>query len=92
MTDIEIHLIISGRVQGVYYRYSTETEAKRLGLSGWVKNLPNGAVEAAIKGPPERVEQLVDWCWQGPPAAQVRDIKRENLTTLNEYESFKTVY
>lgn len=72
---IRRHLYISGRVQGVYYRHSTAQQAAQIGgLSGWVRNLPDGRVEALIEGPEQAVEQLIAWCHQGPPLAQVKHI------------------
>jgi acylphosphatase len=67
-------IVISGMVQGVAYRQSAVWEAERLGLRGWVRNLPDGRVEALAEGPRERVESLVAWCWRGPPAARVSGV------------------
>ena len=67
-------IVVTGIVQGVAYRQSTVLEAERLGLAGWVRNLPDGRVEALAEGPRERVESLVAWCWRGPPAARVSDV------------------
>lgn len=69
-----VHLIIRGRVQGVYYRASMLREAQNLGLTGWVRNCPDGAVEAVAEGPRRRLEQLIAWCWRGPPGARVSTI------------------
>ena len=71
------HLWISGRVQGVWYRESMRLEAVRLGVTGWVKNLPDGRVEAVISGPSERLDQLVEWARRGPPLARVTGIDSE---------------
>jgi len=68
------HLVVTGMVQGVAYRASACSEAERLGLSGWVRNLPDGGVEALAEGPRARVEALVAWCWRGPPLARVSDV------------------
>lgn len=68
------HLLISGRVQGVNYRYSMRQVARELGLTGWCRNLPNGQVEAHVYGLPEAVEKLIAWCHSGPPHAQVVDV------------------
>lgn len=69
-----MHLYIEGRVQGVFYRASARDEARRLGLSGWVKNLPDGRVELLAEGPRDKLERLLAWCRQGPPAARVDDV------------------
>jgi acylphosphatase len=68
------HLWISGRVQGVWYRESMRLEAERLGITGWVKNLPDGRVEAVISGNPESLEAIIAWAWKGPPMAKVLNI------------------
>lgn len=70
-----VHLLISGRVQGVWYRASTRAEADRLGLTGWVRNLSGGQVEAVAEGPRSSLEQLVAWCRRGPPHAVVRSVE-----------------
>lgn len=71
MSDITRRLIIHGKVQGVYYRASAQAEARKLALSGWVRNLANGDVEALVSGPEQAVEAFIDWARQGPPAAKV---------------------
>ena len=62
-------------MQGVGFRYSLQHEARRLGLAGWVRNRLDGRVEAAIYGPSEAVEKLIEWARQGPPGARVTDLK-----------------
>jgi acylphosphatase len=71
---IQAHVFVSGRVQGVGFRYSTVETAKDLGLSGWVRNLPDDRVEAVFEGSREALEQMVSWCHQGPSAAIVKDV------------------
>ena len=65
------HALVSGRVQGVYYRQSTREQAQRLGLAGWVRNLPDGRVELVAEGEAEALQQLADWLAQGPSEARV---------------------
>ncbi len=65
------HLRIHGRVQGVWFRESMRIEAERLNVTGWVRNTPDGAVEAVIQGPAEAVEALIEWAHGGPPMARV---------------------
>jgi acylphosphatase len=70
------HLIIHGRVQGVFYRDWTVRTARQLGLNRWVRNLPDGAVEAHLEGAREAVEGMIEKMHQGPPAAKVERIER----------------
>ena len=72
------HLYIHGRVQGVGFRYHFSSEARRLGINGWVRNRHGGGVEATIAGTPEAVEALIAWARMGPPAAQVEGIDVSN--------------
>lgn len=71
MSDRRARLRIHGRVQGVFFRESTRREAERLGVHGWVRNQDDGTVEALVDGEATRVQQLIDWCHRGPPAARV---------------------
>jgi len=72
-------LLISGRVQGVFFRGWTETTARSLGLTGWVRNLTTGEVEIHVSGPPEKVDEMIRRCWEGPPAAEVADVQSEDI-------------
>lgn len=72
-----VHLTISGKVQGVFYRASAKEEADRLRLQGWVRNTATGAVEALVQGPAEAVNRFIAWCRQGPPRAKVREVRVE---------------
>lgn len=68
------HVYISGKVQGVYFRESTKEQALKLGVSGWVRNLPDGRVEALFRGEAGQVQRMLEWCWQGPPASRVDNV------------------
>jgi acylphosphatase len=74
-----VHLLVSGRVQGVAFRAYTVDEARRLGVCGSVRNLPDGRVEVEAEGERAAVEGLVAWCKRGPPAARVDDVQAEWL-------------
>ena len=69
-----IHLLIKGKVQGVLYRASAKAMADKLSLTGWVKNTPEGHVEAMATGKESAVQQFIEWCRKGPPGASVTDI------------------
>jgi acylphosphatase len=68
---------VSGRVQGVFFRAETQNRARSLGLSGWVRNAPDGTVEAVFEGPSDRVRSMLDWCRRGPRHAEVEDVAVE---------------
>jgi acylphosphatase len=69
------HLLIKGRVQGVWFRGACAEQARLLGVTGWARNLPDGRVEVVAEGDAEAVERLVRWCHQGPPAARVAAVE-----------------
>ena len=78
MSDaITVRVHIRGRVQGVWYRGWTVDHARRLGLSGWVRNCRDGSVEAVFSGPEQAVRAVIDLCRQGPPAALVREVSEQ---------------
>ncbi len=74
-----VKFIVSGRVQGVFYRASTREQALHLGLAGYAKNLPDGGVEVLANGSVDALDALERWLWEGPPAARVEAVGRENL-------------
>lgn len=80
-TNSEHHrarVLVSGDVQGVFFRDSTRQQAERLGLAGWVRNLPDGRVEAVFEGPADAVRQAVEWCRTGPDNARVEDVSTQD--------------
>jgi len=90
---LRAHLLIEGRVQGVFFRQETAERAMSLNVSGWVKNLPDGRVEALFEGEERAVEELIDWCHMGPPSALVRrvHVEREKIEKL-ECSDFSVRY
>jgi len=75
MTDrTRVHVYVSGRVQGVYYRATTRDTAQEKGIDGWVRNLDDGRVEAVFEGPEAAVEEMVAWCETGSKAADVDEV------------------
>jgi acylphosphatase len=79
--------LVVGKVQGVYYRQAALEEANVLGITGWVRNLATGDVEALICGEEAQVELMCEWLWEGPPAAQVQNIETVSLS-WQEYTTF----
>jgi acylphosphatase len=92
MANIRAHLYISGYVQGVAYRYSAIRTAQHLGVCGWVKNLPDGRVEALVEGEEALVRQMVDWCREGPPSAVVSDVEVSYPPYQGEFGSFELTW
>lgn len=88
MATEQWHMWVSGRVQGVFYRGSTQKRAEALGLTGWVRNLPDGRVEIVAEGNPEALQQLYDWCHDGPPAARVTEVERQVETATGTFADF----
>ena len=78
------HVFIRGHVQGVSFRANLWREAKKNGLNGWVRNLKDGGVEAILQGEPDKVNEVIRWCHDGPPAAKVEAVDVS-------YESFHEV-
>ena len=87
-----VHLIISGFVQGVFYRASTRDTAERLGLKGWVRNLSDGNVEAIFEGPIDKLQECIEWCRQGPPGARVTSINEKGGDFSGEFKGFNIIY
>jgi acylphosphatase len=81
MAAKRVHVFVSGQVQGVFYRAECARRARDRGLSGFVRNLPDGRVEAAFEGPSDAVDAMVAWCRTGPPMAAVQsvDVAEERL-------------
>lgn len=87
-----VHLWISGRVQGVFFRATTSAEARARGLTGWVRNAPDGRVEAEVQGTPDAVDDLIDECRSGPSLAKVTDIVVEPIDVVSGEERFQIVH
>jgi acylphosphatase len=77
-------VVVKGRVQGVFFRAETSDRAQSLGLAGWVRNNPDGSVEAAFEGDRKRVESMVAWCKKGPALAEVEDVDIDWVEPQNE--------
>jgi acylphosphatase len=88
-----VRVFISGRVQGVFFRAETQRAANSFNITGWVRNLPDGRVEALIEGDDVDVYKMIAWCHQGPPAARVENVAaREEYYTGGEFQDFTIKY
>lgn len=87
--EVRATLLVSGRVQGVFYRATAMETAQGLGLVGWVRNLPGGDVEAVVEGSEEAVDDFIAWARQGPPSAQVDAVRVNRGTATGEFRTFQ---
>ncbi len=83
-----LHALVRGRVQGVYFRQTTVTQAQALKLTGWVQNLPDGTVEAVAEGPRPALDTLLAFLHHGPPEARVSQVQAEWLPATGEFADF----
>ncbi|MFZ3166495.1 MAG: acylphosphatase [Candidatus Methanoperedens sp.] len=86
--NTRVHVFVSGKVQGVFFRSSTKDIAKNLGLFGWVRNLADGRVEAVFEGKKEAVEKMLDWCKVGPEYAKVMEVEVVPEDYKGEFREF----
>jgi acylphosphatase len=86
------HVVISGRVQGVRFRAEARKAAMALGLSGWVKNMPTGQVEALLEGNGQALAEMLAWCREGPPLARVTDIEIVEEPFSGTVTDFRILY
>jgi acylphosphatase len=89
LDQARLHLIVRGRVQGVFFRRATLDEAQALGITGWVRNLPSGEVEIVAEGRRDHLKMLSAWAQIGPPGARVEDATEEWEDFRNEFSSFR---
>jgi len=92
METVRVRLIIKGRVQGVWFRDSTRRQAVMFGVTGWVRNRPEGTVEVLAEGEENAVEKLVAWCRRGPSGARVDRLREEREPWQGEFESFDITF
>jgi acylphosphatase len=86
---VRAELVISGRVQGVFFRGSAQAEGLRLGICGEVGNIPDGGVEATVEGERRAVEEFIAWCRKGPPAATVESVQVKFSPVRGEFRTFR---
>lgn len=87
----QVHLFVRGRVQGVFFRASTQREAKRLGLTGWVKNRSDGGVEILAEGEEDALKELIGWANRGPSAARVERVDVRWRSFVGDFFDFRIV-
>ena len=87
-----VHVYISGRVQGVFFRAETQRAAVGFSLNGWVRNLADGRVEALFEGDDANVDKMLAWCHIGPPAARVEEVLTEEEPFIGEFRDFNVKY
>ncbi len=85
---VRAEIVVKGRVQGVFFRASAQQEGLQLGLTGEVRNLPDGSVEAIVEGEKRAVDDFVDWCRRGPPSAEVEDVQVKLRPPRDEFRTF----
>ena len=87
-----VHVYISGRVQGVFFRAETQRTAKGFNLQGWVRNIADGRVEVLFEGEETSVDKMLDWCHIGPPAARVKEVLTVEESCTGESTDFSIKY
>ncbi|MGY0288100.1 MAG: acylphosphatase [Thermoproteota archaeon] len=92
MSLARAHLRIYGWVQGVFFRSSMRRVAKKLGVTGWVRNLPDGSVEAVVEGEKDKVEEIIRWAHKGPELAVVERVDVEWEEPTGEFDDFSIIY
>jgi len=92
MVKQRLHLFISGKVQGVFFRQAMKVNAKKNHVFGWVKNLKDARVEAILEGEDVNVGNVVEWCHAGPANARVDDVEIRNEKYKNEFTKFDVLY
>jgi len=87
----KIHLLISGKVHGVFYRANAKRKAEELNLKGWVKNTPDNKVEIMAEGEEDKLREMIEWCYNISSAAVVSDIKTEWMEAEKKFDKFEIV-
>ncbi len=90
--ETQIKVKISGIVQGVFFRLETQKAANQFGVRGYVKNLPNGSVEAVFQGKRNQIDKILTWCHHGPDASRVDHVQQEAFVQTSTFESFEVQY
>ena len=92
MVNQRVHIFVKGKVQGVFFRQTTKNMAEKKGVTGWVRNLKDGRVEAVLEGQDINVSEVVEWSHRGPPNAIVEDVQIVNEKYKGEFSKFEILY
>ena len=92
MSNQRIRIIVTGKVQGVFFRQSLKFKAKQNEIFGWVKNLKDGRVEAILEGDEEKINRIIEWAHGGPANARVEDVEIQNEKFIGEFSKFDVLY
>ena len=92
VVKLQVQVIISGRVQGVWFRANTKQRAEQLGINGWVKNTADGKVVALFKGDEKHVQEMIEWCHHGPPLAKVENVEVKKQPASSDFDQFSVRY
>jgi acylphosphatase len=92
MSNSRVHLFVEGKVQGVFFRAETQSTARSYHLTGWVRNLYDGRVEAVFEGDEKDVEKMIAWCHEGPPYARVNRVQVTKEDYKGEFDSFSITH
>lgn len=92
MSQIAKHILVKGKVQGVFFRKNAKQLAAELNILGWIKNTDEGHVEILAQADKNAVEQFIQWCWQGPPRADVEKVETEDAAINNDLKRFSIEY
>ena len=92
MSNQRIRIIVTGKVQGVFFRQSLKIKAKQNEIFGWVKNLKDGRVEAILEGDEEKMNRIIEWAHGGPANARVEDVEIQNEKFIGEFSKFDVLY
>jgi len=89
---LKVHVLISGKVQGVWFRANTKNKAEQLNINGWVKNTFDGNVEALFEGEKNAINEMIKWCYEGPPLAKVKNVLVKSQSKAGGLDEFVIKY
>lgn len=92
MGEVRLRVVVTGRVQGVFFRATTESTARQFNLKGWVRNARDGSVEAVFEGSEEDAQKMLSWCKHGPPGARVVSVEEIWEEPTGEFDDFTIRY